>query len=170
MTDFTLIRCLYNGIDNYCIWYSGDKDGVLCDENKRILSFADVNTALQYLSRKNLSLHDDENIASYDFDSLGSWLTSKDTTIDCVDFFHFWNMFSDIANTAGKKFRGDKRNKSTNTIYDKLFYGMNLPSIKPEGEEDFVPVWRKKQIRIIRAVMANGLNILNESTDFKTTV
>ena len=125
---------------------------------------------MQYFSHNNLSLANDKDIVSYDFDDLRAWLTSKDATINCVDFSNFWNLFSDIASSTGKRFRGDKRNKSTNRVYDKLFYEMNLPSIKPEGEEDFVPVWRKKQKKIIRAVMANGLNILKESTVFKTTI
>ena len=44
-------------------------------------------------------------------------------------------------------------------VYDKLFFGNNLPSLKLKDAEDYVPIWNKEQIAIIKSVMADGLSI-----------
>ena len=163
MTDIFLIRCLYNGTEYFCIWYSDDKDGLFCDENKRILGFSDKNSAALYLSRKSLSLSQDDDSAVYDFDSLRSWADSDDSAVNCYDTLNFWNIFTDIAYSGGKEFEGDKRTQLIHLIYEKLFFGNNLPSVKPKNEPDYVPVWTKKQVRIIKTVMKDGLNIFGET-------
>ena len=167
MEYISLVRCIHNGLENYCILYCGDNDGLFCDENKRILSFSNINTALLYLSQKNLSSDDDVDITTCDFDSLGAWAAGNHSAVNCADTLYFWNLFTDIASTTGKKFKGDKKNKLMNLIYDKLFYGNNLPSIKPEDAMDYVPIWDSKQINIIKAVMADGVNLFRKSIDFR---
>ena len=169
MEDVFLLRCLHNGLESFCIWYSDDKDGLFCDESKRILSFSNIKTAVLYLSQKGLTLSSDKDIPTYDFDCLMVWINSNDLTICCVDILNYWNFFADVAYTTGKRFKGDKKNKSINLIYEKLFLGNNLPTIKPEDDENYLPIWETKQISIIKTVMADGLNIFSESIHFEPT-
>ncbi|MCL2817166.1 MAG: hypothetical protein FWD39_02110 [Clostridiales bacterium] len=166
MADISLIQCLYAGTKNFCIWYSDDKDGLFCNEDKKILCFSDKASALHYLSVKNLCLYEydpDEEIVLYDFDKLKTWINSDDSTVNCREMLNFWNIFTDIAYSTGKKFKGDKRENLISLIYDKLFWGNNLPAVKPEDEEDFIPIWDKKQIKTMKSVMKNGLNIFSKN-------
>ena len=160
MADIYLIRCLLNGTENFCIWYSDDKDGLFCDERKRILCFISEDAALLYLSQRNLCLCEDEDFAVYDFDRLKAWVDSEDSVVNCVDVLGFWNIFNDIAYTAAVKFKGDKRTKLIDLIYKKLFFGSNYHFFKPEDEEDYIPDWSKKEIKTIKSIMEDGLNIL----------
>ena len=164
MADIYLIRCLWDGAENFCIWFSDDKDGLFCDEEKRILCFMGEDATLLYLSQRNLCLCEDEDFAVYDFDRLKTWVDSDDPEINCSDILNHWNIFNDIAYTAGVKFKGDKRTKLRDSIYEKLFFGSTYhvfkPVFNPEGEDDYIPDWDKKEIKTIKTVMENGLNIL----------
>ncbi len=157
--DLFLISYLQAGVEKFCIWYQNDKDGFCKDDHNKILSFANKEFALIYLSKRDLCLYEGGNISSYDFDKLNHWINSTDSNVDCNELLEFWNMFSDSAYTTIKKFVGDNKNKTTNLIYDKLFFGCNLPAIKPDGEEDYVPIWNEKQITILKSIMKGGVNI-----------
>ena len=161
MADIFLIRCLWNGIENFCIWYSDEKCGLFCDEEKKILCFLNKSATLLYLSQNNLCLCQDEDCTAYDFDKLKAWVDSDDSVVNCGDISDIWNMFTDIAYTTGVQFKGDKRTKLIDLIYDKLFFGNNISVIKKitEEKEDFIPDWDKKEIKTIKSVMKDGLNI-----------
>lgn len=170
MADIFLIQCLSAATKNFCIWYSDDKDGLFCNEDKKMLRFSDKDSALHYLSVKNLCLYEydpDEEIVLYDFDKLKTWVNSDDSTVNCRETLNFWNIFTDIAYSTGRKFKGDKkfkdnkRERLTSLIYDKLFCGSNI--LKPKDEEDFIPIWDKKQIKMMKSVMKNGLNIFSKN-------
>ncbi|MCL2054190.1 MAG: hypothetical protein FWG90_07115 [Oscillospiraceae bacterium] len=160
--DIFLIQFLYDGLKNYSIWYSDysdDKDGLFCNEDKKILCFGAKNSALQFLAEKNLQLYqnDEYEIMLYDFDWLNAWIKSDDVNVICNDILNFWNIFTDIAYSTGVNFKGDNKNASINIIYDKLFYGNNI--LKPSDEEDYIPIWDKKQIKLIKSIMKNGIEM-----------
>jgi len=157
MKELFLIECLYNNIKGYCLWFSDDKDGLLCDGNYRVLCFPNKSAVQKYLSESNLYLQNDET-AQYDFDKLEQWTNNKSLIVDCVEILNFWNMFTDFAYTTYQKFIGDKRDRTTRLIYDKLFYGTNL--LTPEDEEHYFPDWDLEQINMIKSVMKNGLDIV----------
>jgi len=154
-----LIKYLFNDINGYCIWVSNEKDRLLCNSNNKILCFPNENSVFNYLSQNNLKLFDNEINQTYDFQKLEQWINSESLSVNCIEILNFWNLFTDVAYTISIKFQGDKRNKITSLIYDKLFYGNNLPAIKPENEDDYIPIWNLKQINIIKSIMENGLNI-----------
>ena len=161
--DFYLIRYINNKVEKLCIWYSNDKDGLCVDEDKKIISFPDIDAAILYVSKKDLSLSNEDDIYTYDFDNLRQWINGNDSTVDCNEILNFWNIFTDVAYSIGITFKGDTKNKAIRTIYDKLFYGCNLPAFKPDGEEDFIPIWNEKQINILKSVLENGLNMFVEN-------
>ena len=165
MDSLFLIKYSLDNMTGFCIWFTdeNEKDGLLCDGKNKILCFADKNTALQYLAENNLRLHNDE-ISQYDFDKLAQWINSDDINVDCVEILNFWNMLTDFAYTVGVKFKGDRQNRITRLIYEKLFFGNNIPASKPKGfTEDYIPDWDLKQINKIKSVMKNGLDIASSS-------
>jgi hypothetical protein len=163
MNDLFMIKYLYNDIHGYCIWFSNEKDGLLCDSNNKILCFSNERSVFDYLSQNNLNLFNNEISYTYDFQELEKWINSGSIIVNCVEILNFWNIFTDVAYTIGFKFKGDKRNKNISLIYDKLFYGNNLPVFKPENEADYIPIWSLKQVNIIRSIMENGLNIVRSN-------
>ena len=56
----------------------------------------------------------------------------------------------------------ESQDKAINQIYNKLFYGCNLPAMK-ESEPDFMPKWTDDEKKLLLKIINNGLNILTES-------
>ncbi len=88
------------------------------------------------------------------------WLQKRKSEFDCEYLLSFWNIISDLAYSVGEIFYGDQDKDILIKIYDKLFYGNNLPSITPEGKKYF-PEWEVDEIKEIAKVIEDGLKIVN---------
>ena len=66
-------------------------------------------------------------------------------------------MFSDLSNSTSEYFYGSE--DETTVIYDKLFYGCNLPAINRSGTL-YIPEWDIDEIDIMLKVMNSGAVIL----------
>jgi hypothetical protein len=77
--------------------------------------------------------------------------------VDCGLLLEAWNLFDDIAASIGAHLhdRGERRDK----VYDKLFWGNNLPAVTPPGRS-YQPLWNGCELRILRSVLRRGLDIL----------
>lgn len=147
-------------IDNkkfICIWFSGEKDGFI-SEGGKIKDFCNFDQLHSYALENNIEIIDEGSELSVDFAQ--KWDFTKEKVINCKYFLHFWNMISDLSYSVNENFYGDKKNRTLNKIYDKLFYGNNLPAITPEGKE-YIPIWSKKEIDELNKVVKDGLRIMN---------
>jgi hypothetical protein len=61
-----------------------------------------------------------------------------------------WNFIEDLLKTIGaKKELRTLRTPLLNKAYDKFFYGVNLPSVTPEGKS-YSPLWLAEEILALR--------------------
>lgn len=51
----------------------------------------------------------------------------------------------------------DREDKANFDIYEKLFWGNNLPTVTPAGKT-YVPVWTQNELERLRSVMAYGID------------
>lgn len=91
----------------------------------------------------------------FDVVDLGRALVAAEALVDSDDFdavLTVWNAMTDLLPAAGVpfEFTGSLANK----VYDKLFWGLNLPSFASEGRR-YLPRWspreRAKVVQVIRA-------------------
>ena len=147
--------------DGYLIFFydEPDPDGFVTDERGRVSCFLNTEDLLRYASASNLTV-DAEDPRLLNLDILVAWLESKDAdTVDCKTFLEAWNLFDDFSKTIGGNFDADQ--KKTQKIYNKLFWGNNLPAVTPEGEH-FEPIWTKRELKIMREVLGEGLSLFKE--------
>jgi hypothetical protein len=52
-----------------------------------------------------------------------------------------------------------------NDIYDKVFFGNNLPSMTPPGEH-YVPAWSEEEIDRLSRVLTGGLRLFRARVSF----
>jgi len=142
----------------YCIWYSADKDGFVTENNK-IKVFETKNMLFDYAKVKNIQFMDNK-INSISIDFAINWLTRKNPIIKCVYFLDYWNHISDLAYSVGENFYGDVREESINKVYDKLFWGNNLPPVTPKGKK-YNPTWNHEQRKILVDIVKDGIRIIN---------
>ena len=157
MTDRQYYFCEFQmgGASYFVIWYSGEEDGLLTNDERRLLSFGSSDQALAYASERALAIEPQEP-AFYDLDRIESWFTGASADkIDCAELLDAWNMFLDVAASAGGASLFEAADARANDVYDKLFFGNNLPSITPPGEH-YVPGWSAEEVGVLARIMRLG--------------
>lgn len=140
----------------YTLWYTDDVDGFIISAEGNIVYFEDE-VLIKKFARDNEIYLDDETTEIF----CNELFNIDDNNIHCNDILTFWNIVSDMARSAGKLFLGDYKHSNISDIYNKLFYGCNLPVIKQEGES-YYPIWNHKEVLLLQKVINNGLDILSK--------
>ena len=165
MITYYLCRYRLDNRDRSLLWFTHDKegsDGVETDPSGSVLTFATDREAQAHAAAHNLLLSDDEP-AFYDLAYVARWLRNpQDTTVDCHHFNDAWNLFADIAASTHAPFEPDKAR--TDKVYQKLFWGLNLSAVTPEGRS-YEPLWTKAEVALMAGVLRVGLALLRGSKE-----
>lgn len=145
------------GKTRVAIWHDQGTGG-LCMKEGRILSFACEEDAFLYAEKEEFIL-EPHPAPLYDLDKLSRWLRGVENEVECEWLLNFWNLCSDAAGSIGQAFLGDQKNQEFNDLYDKLFFGCNLPALRENGER-YIPAFSQKEIYRIRVILKNGLRLL----------
>lgn len=152
-----LVKFQFSKKECYALWYTDDVDGFLLDDNGKIRSFASEEETRLFANREGYYL--DDEIALISSDTLLSFGREE---IDCNVILTYWNIFSDLARSVNCKFLGDNSDGDVEGIYQKLFYGCNLPAIRKD-RETFVPEWNESERKRLAEILANGFRILSDA-------
>lgn len=150
---------IYKKKKYYAIWKTDSADEFETKERKVIL-FESVDEAADYLSNKKMRFRSSE-ITTYDLD----WFIENCICSeygDCKAILLYWNMFSDMAKSVKTKFLGD--DEKNNKIYDKLFFGNNLPTVTPDGKH-YEPIWSNAERKSITAILSEGVEIVKSQLE-----
>lgn len=161
-----IYRNRINNRDHYFIWFSGEtgnSDGVIVSTNNTIPNFVSIEELKQYAEENHITPFDDSEENPISLDVVAKWLKMKKMKrmrrVDCKEFLAAWNLFDDISKSTGGNF--DPDTNLTQVIYDKLFWGNNLPSLTPEGK-CYVPRWTGREIQIMHDTLAHGLALFRQ--------
>lgn len=133
------------------LWYSGEQDGLLVQEDGKLRIFADGSEALAFA--KEQGYPPAESITVYAYPPLQALQQGQ---VDCPSLLHWWNLFSDIAQSVHQPFSGDARDEKTQNVYNKLFYGCNLPAMR-QGGPLYYPVWSDEERILLQKILRDGL-------------
>ena len=157
--DNYIVKFLIDPKPYFCIWHSDEKD-VFWMEKDKILYFSEITELQNFCEQEKIQI--DEKITTYDVDKLMNLLNESELEIDCNFYIDMWNIFHDCAYSVDQKFYGDK--KKLIQIYDKLFYGLNLPVINTSGEK-YIPEFSVSEKEEIAHVLKEGVSLLQEQFD-----
>ncbi|MDJ1484116.1 hypothetical protein QNI16_26700 [Cytophagaceae bacterium YF14B1] len=147
--------------DRYLIWIQDETDQVLVETDGLIPVFNSETALAKYAAKKYVEIVNEEPVFC-DLDYLSNWIAQPNNPIDCQMFLSIWNLFTDIASGINRSFTGNEKDKLTNKVYDKIFYGNNLPSVTPEGKY-YIPVWTKAERGRLIEIMSEGIALLRIS-------
>ena len=160
--SYFAVRYRLDGAERYFVWYSDETDGVLLAQPDRLATFSDLSALDGYLFRSGLVRALSEP-SLYDFKRLVDWLGDPSAaTIDCTFFLDCWNMLSDVARSVGSAIPSCP---GVMDVYERLFWGCNLPSVTPPGEH-FTPEWSATEIEVISDVLSRGLQIFRRAAAY----
>ena len=151
-----------NSEQKYFLWLSADLDGVGVEAGK-VAVFKGIPTVQAYANIKGMTFCSEEPVF-YDFEELSRWVCEPlSDSVNCNDFLNAWNLFGDAASSFGVGFIG--ADNQLNPIYDKLFWGCNLPAVNPP-DKSYEPIWSKAETIALASVIAEGLALF-DFTPFK---
>ena len=143
------------GRDFHLIWFSSEKDGFLTsDEGDTLLVFEDEGSMRAYAREKKIDLVDETSLYGDPAE-----VVLDGTVESCDRALNMWNILSDVSASVGGKFPGDSRQSDVQGLYEKLFYGCNLPAVRNGGEE-YRPVWNDSEKFLLKNVLLEGRSIL----------
>ena len=143
----------------YCIWFSDDeKDGFLL--NGSILRiFHSEEAALTFL--KSLPSYQKAiKTTTYDVNKIDQTIM-RAIPFDPHIILDFWNIIDDLANSIGIPFEGNKKDGLTNSIYDKLFYGNNLPAINTSNRI-YTPQFTSEEFVRLTTILMDGIALIKK--------
>lgn len=155
------------GQQYYLLWFTNEVDGFVKSQDGSILCFSDLSGLSRFATENKYEIESEDTIL-LDLDQLLSWLDKPTARkIDCVLFLNAWNLFTDISKTVGEEF---EENRDQNTpVYDKLFWGNNLPSVTPPGKR-YTPKWTAKEVQALREILTSGLSLFLRSVSLNKSV
>jgi hypothetical protein len=162
MRYFPLLYRL-NGQDCYLIWISNDNDTVEIDAMGQVPTFEDIKAIAAYASTKQYTL-DSEEPKCHDLDWVAGWLSKEGVPVDCRKALAAWNLFGDVArSTPRADDTFEKLDSRFGEVYEKLFWGNNLPAVTPKGCH-FDPEWSADEITALAMVLRAGLELFQSRT------
>ena len=131
-------------------------DGLAFDEAGTLLVFPGAESLHRYAADQGIEVAVEPSW--YDFDSLDAWLERpKPELVDCSEFLNAWNLFADLRSSIAR--RSTARDPDGGSqVYDKLFWGCNLPSVTPQGER-YEPQRTAADIETLVRMLGEGLRL-----------
>jgi hypothetical protein len=141
----------------FLLWTSdeGVNDHVSVTEG-RVVSFVDADAARQFALEQGLPLAPEEPLHLLDLDRAAEWLHEGGEPDVCV-LLNVWNLARDVANSVDESF--EDRGEVLDLIYDKLFFGLNLPAMTPPGER-YVPEWTDEEVDLLRTTIGRAVDLI----------
>jgi hypothetical protein len=157
------VRYRLDGVDSYLIWFSNDSDGVVVESDGSVPSFRAQSELCDYAERRGMVMEPEpEEPIIFDFDSVEQWLNTPDRgAIDCVLFLNAWNLSGDIASSTGNA-AFERHSRSLGGVYDKLFWGNNIPVVTPPGEH-YVPAWSDEELAELHWILSDGMRLIRNA-------
>lgn len=157
--DYYIVKFELDSKQLYCIWYTDDIDGFIVDQNT-LIQFLSLDDLKQYCITNKIILNSFE-VSDTNIDYFIGWIQSPQKAVDCQLFLDFWNTMADLASSIQQDFLGNEDGIYLD-IYNKLFYGNNLPAIKGDAEE-YIPTWDSEDIDALSKVIEDGVRLAKAS-------
>jgi len=146
--------------ESYLVWISNERDSVVVDTGGFVPSFRDLTVLRHYANLNHLNIENREPVL-HDLEWITTWRVTLVESADCVKAINAWNLFGEVAASipkAGIAFRKLADSQIVRPIYDKLFWGNNLPSMTPKGKR-YIPEWSQEELQSLAHLMTAGLEL-----------
>lgn len=156
--------CRLGGKPRYLLWQTDLEtdapDRVLADPLGRVASFGSDGEARAHAAARGEPAPEAPPVV-YDLDRLAAWCDHPgEATLDCEAALNAWNLLADLpAPPADAPSVFGRADQSGRELYDKLFFGNNLPAITPRGTS-YTPLWSAEELARLSHTLRLGLAYL----------
>ena len=150
--------------ERYMIWGRDEENGLVLDNDGEIPLFNSREELQTYANNSHL-LVEDKDAGIHNLDEVQEWILFDSNPMPCDALLSAWNLFSNISITLNVRFSGNAKSGIRNSIYEKLFWGSNRPTLSAAGTR-FTPIWTRAEKEKLRQIMLEGLSILRGNIKF----
>ena len=144
--------------DYHCLWFTDEKgQNQFLKDGEKTIHFRHQKEWRDYVLREGLCT--DHRQTLYDVNTAVKWLAENDPNVDCEYYLSLWHATVDLAYSENRAFLGESRSTDVSAVYDKLFWGNNLPSLRREGAR-FEPEWSLEELAILRTIVSDIVEII----------
>ncbi|MCP4697027.1 MAG: hypothetical protein GY862_09275 [Gammaproteobacteria bacterium] len=151
-------KYVYGGKETVLLWKTSENNGdvFVTDPYTNELMYGDSLDEIKKLALDNLGSIDWSEIGEIDFDTFWDVVNSLEsgtsfTKEKCSILLEGWNFMEDLDKTFGCTLKALKT-PILNEMYEKLYYGNNLPSVTPKGKT-YNPIWKYEEIKDFKKEM-----------------
>lgn len=156
--EYYIVELVFEKRAYFTLWYESDTDGfVLNKERNCIRAFDNAFSAKIFAERCGYILIGNATIVCNELVLLNF------QNLNCHLLLDFWNIVSDMTNSLNINFLGDHKENNIVSLYNKLFYGCNLPAIRKDND-DYEPEWSQEEQDLITQIVEEGIKIILENT------
>lgn len=146
-------------IQYFTLWgeEADDIDRYVIDDG-RLVYWKSLSELESYIAKQGISLRElgGQEMFKLDLDKVAHWVKHPTKHIEPNMFNDAWNFAGDLEATIPFGFKKNDLQKETLKIYNKLFWGLNLPAVTPKGRY-YVPTWKHREVLILRDVMRDAI-------------
>lgn len=155
-----ITQLMYQEKSCLCVYYSAEIDGFLM-ENGALMTFSSIEHAQAYLKTTFPTYTRPISVSIFDFTKL-RLMAKHGIALDPCYILTMWNLIDDLAKSFAVPFLGQERTEQIDTIYDKLFFGNNLPAINT-SDKIYTPIFTKAERKKLDAILWDGLSIVEHT-------
>ena len=154
-------QCRLDGHSWYLIWQTDattdGPDRVIVDRSGRIATFPSEVAARTFAAARGEPAAEEDPV-TYDLDRVVAWCRHPDAmTVDCEVILDTWNLLLDLPRSPAEAENVFARAEAAaGDLYEKLFFGNNLPAVTPRGAS-YGPQWSADEITRLSEVLQLGL-------------
>jgi hypothetical protein len=152
----------------YLIWVSDDedskKDHFVTNDRGKVLTFSSLDDLKHFENYRGVAVTASSEARTLNLDAIAIWLSEGEEMPECDILLEAWNAFSDVSSSfpEGATPFADM-NFAHKPIYEKLFWGSNLPAVTPVAER-YDPIWTADEMDSLKSIFGIGLDLFIAST------
>lgn len=152
--------------DLYCLWYSDDEKDAFFLKDSSLRTFPSQAAALKFLDSLSLPRpagKGAQEAAVYDTVRIRKMLRGE-TPFDPAAALDFWNITGDLTRSLALPFLGSPGDGLTDSVYEKLFCGNNLPAVRT-SDRLYLPQFSAMEKGRLNAVLEEGFRLIESLAD-----
>ncbi|WP_444885821.1 hypothetical protein [Microbulbifer sp. PSTR4-B] len=158
--EFFLLWYRFDNQNSFVLCFSDEADGVFVDSVGQAPTLSSAELTVKYAGGLGISAVN-KRPTPHNLDKVINCLEDPNQyAIDCDKTLSIWNLFDDIYRPLGKGLSSKK--PIVNKVYEKPFYGDNLPTVIPKGSH-CESIWSVEEITLTTRVMNSGMKKLRKS-------
>lgn len=162
--SYTICPITIDGNQIFLLFFDNSFSGLYVDESRFAIGSRTLTSLAEFANKTSLPLVSEVGYHR-DLGQICSWLDNPSSeTLNCSSAIDLWNLGSDYENGCQNR-NTDKDDTEDKDLYEKVFWGCNLPSVTPPGKK-YEPIWSDDEISQLITILQRHVDVLRNRVKY----